>query len=335
MRYYLLLVIIASGMLFCNCDRKAVYQYTEGKIYGTFYHISYASDENLQTELYREMDLVNASLSMFNPGSVIARINRGETDSTDMLFRKMYQMAWRVNQATDGAFDITVAPLVNAWGFGYEKEAFPDSARIDSLLTLVGMEKLSFENDRLFKANPGIQLDASSIAKGLGVDLVAEYLERKGVRNYMVEIGGEVRVKGESDKRRPWRIGIDRPEDDVAAHDRQLQMVVGMTSGALATSGNYRNFYVHEGKKYAHTINPRTGYPVQTEVLGASVYAPTCMEADAYATAFMVMGLEKAKAIIEKDTEIEGCLIYEQDGKLKSWVSERMKTMIVSEAKTE
>lgn len=335
MKYNLLLGIIVLGILCVNCDRKIVYQHTEGKMYGTFYHISYASDEDLQAELHREMDLVNASLSMFNPNSVISQINRGETDSTDMLFRKMFRMALQVNQATDGAYDITVAPLVNAWGFGYEKEAFPDSVRIDSLLALVGMEKLTLEEDRLIKKVAGIQLDASSIAKGLGVDLVAEYLESKGVRDYMVEIGGEVRVKGDSDKRRPWRIGIDRPEDDVAAYDRQLQMVVGLTSGALATSGNYRNYYVHDGKKYAHTINPRTGYPVQTEVLGASVYAPTCMEADAYATAFMVLGFEKAKAIIEKDPEIEGCLIYEHNGKLKTWVSERMKTMIVSEAKTE
>lgn len=335
MRYNLLLGIIVLGILFGNCERKTVYQHAEGKMYGTFYHISYASDEDMQAELHREMDLVNASLSMFNPNSVISQINRGETDSTDMLFRKMFRMARQVNQATEGAYDITVAPLVNAWGFGYEKEAFPDSARIDSLLTLVGMEKLTLEEHRLIKKVAGMQLDASSIAKGLGVDLVAEYLESKGVRDYMVEIGGEVRVKGDSDKRRPWRIGIDRPEDDVAAQDRQLQMVVGLTSGALATSGNYRNYYVHDGKKYAHTINPRTGYPVQTEVLGASVYAPTCMEADAYATAFMVLGFEKAKAIIEKDPEIEGCLIYEQNGKLKTWVSERMKTMIVSEAKTE
>lgn len=335
MRQCCVFLVMAVGIIFSGCGRSVNYRYTEGKIYGTFYHISYASAEDLQTEIREQMESVNTSLSMFNPNSVISRLNRGESDHTDVLFRKMFKMAEEVNKVTQGAFDITVAPLVNAWGFGFEKEAFPDSARIDTLLLRVGMEKISVENERLVKQVSGMEMDASSIAKGLGVDLVAEYLEEKGVTDYMVEIGGEVRVKGKSDKNRPWRIGIDRPEDDVAAQNRQLQMVVGLTGGALATSGNYRNFYVHEGKKYAHTINPKTGYPVQTEVLGSSVFAPTCMEADAYATAFMVLGLEKAKEIIHTHPELEGCLIFEEEGNLKTWISEGLKKMLVSELKTE
>ena len=214
---------------------------------------------------------------MFNPESVIARLNRNETDSTDALFQKMYAMALQVNRKTEGAFDITVGPLVNAWGFGFKQNSFPDSARIDTLRQFVGMDLLTLTEGKLQKKYPEITLDASSIAKGLGVDLVAEYFERKGLNDYMVEIGGEVRAKGQSSKKRPWRIGIDRPEEDVTARNRRLQMIAGLSQGALATSGNYRNFYVHDGKKYAHTINPKTGYPVQTEVLSASVYAPTCM----------------------------------------------------------
>ena len=329
MKQRLLVGVLLCGILCGSCDRALKYQYTEGKIYGTFYHISYAAGDDLQTEIREQMELVNASLSMFNPNSVISRINRGESDTTDVLFRRMFQMAGEVHRNTAGAYDITVAPLANAWGFGYEKEAFPDSSRIDSLMILIGMEKLTLTGNRLVKQHPDMKLDASSIAKGLGVDLVAEYLDRQGVKDYMVEIGGEVRVKGQSDKRRPWRIGIDQPEDDVAAQSRQLQMIVGMTSGSLATSGNYRNFYIHEGKKYAHTINPRTGFPVQTEVLSASVYAPGCMEADAYATAFMVLGLEKAKEVIGQNDELEGCLIYEEEGTLKTWISDGLKGMIV------
>ena len=175
-----------------------------------------------------------------------------------------------------------------------------------------------------------MKLDARSIAKGLGVDLVAEYLEEKGVADYMVEIGGEVRVKGQSGKGRPWRIGIDRPEDDATGERRQLQMVAELASGALATSGNYRNFYLHEGKKYAHTINPRTGFPVQTEILSASVCAPSCMEADAYATGCRVGGLEKAKEIICRQPNLEGCLIYEVDGKINVWISDGLKRLLVS-----
>jgi len=181
----------------------------------------------------------------------------------------------------------------------------------------------------LQKKYPEITLDASSIAKGLGVDLVAEYFERKGLNDYMVEIGGEVRAKGQSSKKRPWRIGIDRPEEDVTARNRRLQMIAGLSQGALATSGNYRNFYVHDGKKYAHTINPKTGYPVQTEVLSASVYAPTCMEADAYATAFMVLGLQKARQIVLADPELEGAFIYLEEGKMKNWISPGFEKLIV------
>lgn len=324
-----IIIIVSFLLLVGGCGRPATYRYTEGKIYGTFYHISYAAREDLQRELRERMGAVDSSLSMFNPHSVIARINRNESCQTDSLFRRMFQMASQVYRCTEGRYDITVAPLVNAWGFGVGERKLPEPSQIDSLLVLVGMDKLELDGDKLSKREPGMQLDASSIAKGLGVDLVAEYLEEKGVTDYMVEIGGEVRVKGMSGKGRPWRIGIDRPEDDVTGQTRQLQMVAELSSGALATSGNYRNYYVHQGKKYAHTINPVTGYPVQTEVLSASVYAPTCMEADAYATGLMVVGLEKAKEIIRNHPDLEGCLIYESDGIPEIWMSDGLKERIV------
>lgn len=330
--YFILLGMMVS--LF-GCSQKQEYNYMEGKIYGTYYHISYESAEDLQTDITEQMESVNASLSMFNPSSVISKINRNETDSVDAAFCKMYRMSEKVNRLTAGAFDITVGPLANAWGFGFRKEVFPDSLRIDSLRKWVGMEKLQLNEGKLYKQFPQTEIDASSIAKGLGVDLVAEYLDHKKVKNYMVEIGGEVRVKGMSSKNRPWRIGIDRPEDDPTAGNRELQMVLGLTQGALATSGNYRNFYIHEGKKYAHTIDPVTGYPVQTEILSSSVYAPSCMEADAYATAFMVTGLEKAKKIVNAQPELEACFVYLSDGHMKVWVSEGLRNMIVSQSKGE
>ncbi len=324
---------IVVGFLFFllggGCTPVQEYRYMQGEVYGTFYHISYAWEKELDQEISRAMESVNASLSMFNPQSVISRLNRNETDSTDALFRKMYEEAVWVNQETDGAFDITVAPLVNAWGFGDRKQVFPDSAQIDSLRRWVGMEKLTLAGNRLLKQSPEVMMDASAIAKGLGVDQVADFFDSVGVRNYMVEIGGEIRVKGISDKKRPWRIGIDRPDEQLM--DRQLQMITAFTQGALATSGNYRNFYVHEGKKYAHTINPKTGYPVQTEVLSASVYAPTCMVADAYATAFMVLGLKKAQQIILAHPELEGVLIYLEEGNMKTWVSPGFEKMIIRE----
>lgn len=323
--------ILMLGSLFASCSPKVEYQYTEGKIYGTYYHISYEASCDLSEELLQEMNCVNASLSMFNPSSVISRINNNESDSVDNLFCRMFLLAQEVNRVSGGLYDITVAPLVNAWGFGFKKEIFPDSVRIDSLCQLVGMEKVVLKEGVIIKQLPDIQMDASSIAKGLGVDLVAEYLEAKGVVNYMVEIGGEVRVKGESNKKRAWRIGIDRPEDDLTGQNRELQMILQLNSGALATSGNYRNFYIHEGKKYAHTISPLTGRPIQTDVLGASVYASSCMKADAYATAFMVMGFQRAREVVIADADLEVCLIYEENGTLKTWISDGLKSRIVSE----
>ena len=304
----------------------------EGKIYGTYYSISYESVLNYDTVIIKEMERVNYSLSMFNPRSVIAKINREESDRVDSLFVRMFIQAQKVYDATEGAFDITVAPLSNAWGFGFKNERLPSAEKVDSLLQYIGMDKLTLNGMRLIKAIEGVQLDASSIAKGLGVDLVADFLDKKGVKNYMVDIGGEIRVRGISSKKRAWRIGIDKPVDDVSASTRELQAVVAIEKGALATSGNYRNFYVVDGKKYAHTINPKTGYPVQRDILSSSVYAPTCMEADAYATAFMVIGKEKAQKIIEKDTELEACFVYLDDkGKQGVWMSDGFKKLIVSE----
>ncbi len=312
------------------CAREAFNVDVRGEIYGTYYHIKYCHTEDITRELSHEMKRVDASLSLFNPSSVLSRINRGESDDTDTLFRRVFRQAQKVYWETDGAYDITIAPLVNAWGFGPGEERLPDSARIDSLRRLVGMSKAQLQEEKLVCRISGMQWDAGSIAKGLGVDLVAECLERHGVQSYMVEIGGEVRVKGMNDRRKPWRIGIDRPEDDPAAQSRELQMILKMTEGALATSGNYRNFYLHEGRKYAHTIHPLTGYPVQTDILSASVYASSCMAADAYATAFMVTGAERAKRLIEKNPGLEGCLIYEENGSLKTWISEGLKAKVVS-----
>ena len=323
-----MLLLIAVVIAGCN---KKDYQYAEGRIYGTFYHISYDYDQDLSPAIVGQMELVNKSLSMFNKNSVIARVNRGETDTVDALFIRLFREAEIVNKETDGAFDITVAPLSNAWGFGYKHDSFPTPEKIDSLLLRVGMGKLKLEGDRLTKSIPGVEMDASSIAKGLGVDLVADYFDSLKISNYMVEIGGEVRVKGMSSKSRAWRIAIDKPIDDPEAENRELQMVVGITDGALATSGNYRNFYIRDGKKYAHTLNPKTGYPVQQDILSSSVYAPTCMEADAYATAFMVLGLEKSRAVVEKNPELEACFIYNANDSMKVWMTPGFQKLVIKE----
>ena len=305
----------------------------EGKIYGTYYHISYEYSKDLGRDIIEEMKRVDNSLSIFNPSSLLSKLNNNEIDTVDVLFCRIYHLARKVYDISGGTYDITIAPLVRAWGFGTQNESMPDSVKIDSLKKYVGMDKLILQDNHLMKNLPEIQIDASSVAKGLGVDLVAEYMDGKGIKNYMVEIGGEVRVKGQSDKKRTWRIGIDRPFDDVTAQSRQLQSVIAMDSGALATSGNYRNFYVHDGKKYAHTINPITGYPMQLDILGASVYTNSCAKADAYATAFMTLGYQKSKEIVEKDPELEACLIYQDNKELKIWFSEGLKEKVIPQTK--
>lgn len=319
--------IILMVLVGCSDMR---YYFTEGRVYGTTYHVSYESARNYDVEIRTEMERVNSSLSMFNPKSVIARWNREETDTVDSLVLKLWTKAWEVYTLTDGAFDITVAPLVNAWGFGLEGKQQPTSRELDSLRALVGMSKVTLKDNRLIKSLEGIQIDASSIAKGLGVDLVAEFFDSHGINNYMIEIGGEIRLKGESNKGRPWHIGIDKPIEDSTAMNRELQAVLEMTEGALATSGNYRRYYIVDGKKYAHTINPKTGYPVQRDIIGASVYAPTCMEADAYATSFMVLGFVEAKKLVQSLPGLEACLIYLDDqGKENVWMSDGIKKRVL------
>lgn len=329
MKKGMVVCFVLCSMLY-GCKEKS-YRHMEGKIYGTYYHVTYESDADLGAGVREQMERVNASLSMFDGNSLISRINRGETNDVDSLFSYLFGVAQRVNRESDGAFDITVAPLSNAWGFGYKNDSLPSPEKVDSLLRYVGMSKMTLDGKHLIISQPGMKIDASAIAKGLGVDLAAEYLEAQGIINYMVEIGGEVRVKGLSEKQRPWRIGIDKPIDDVTASDRELELVVSLSVGSLATSGNYRNYYIRDGKKYAHTIDPRTGYPVQQDILSSSVYAPTCMEADAFATAFMVLGLEKSKEVVKNNPELDACFIYNEGDSLKVWMSDKFKQLLLRE----
>lgn len=322
------LCLFVAGISGC---RGPVYRFNEGAVFGTTYHITYNASGELGPEIRQELERVNASLSMFDPESVISRINRNEDARVDSLFLLVFRKAVEVYAATGGAFDMTVAPLTNAWGFGLRQGALPDSARIQSLLSWVGMDKLSLEGDRLTKANDSIQLDASAIAKGLGVDLVAQLLDRRGVNDYLVEVGGEVRVKGVNRKGLAWRIGIDFPLKE-SDGTRRLAGTIAISRGALATSGNYRNYREIEGKEYGHTIDPHTGYPVQQDLLSASIYTASCMEADAYATACMVLGWERSRELVERNGHLEACLIYlDAEGKPQKWSTKGFTALMIGE----
>lgn len=311
-------------------QNEATYQHNEGTIFGTLYHVKYLYDKDMKADIEAELQNVDASLSMFNPKSTISRINRGETDEVDEMLSEVLRLSFVVNQATDGVFDPTVAPLVNAWGFGFKSGQMPDNKQVDSLLSLVGLFHIQLQDGTLTKDNPLSILDFSAIAKGYGVDRAAEVLRKKGIENFMVEIGGEVVTEGLNEKGEAWRIGINKPDDDSTSTNTELQDVISLSGKAIATSGNYRNYYISEGKKIAHTINPKTGYPAQSDILSSTVMAPTCAEADAFATAFMVLGLEEAKKVLQKQPQLEAYFIYsDKQGNYQTWFTEGFRKLII------
>ncbi len=318
-----LTLLIVGTVLILRQQRNMPYQRIQGTVFGTVYHITYQGDKDLQPDIEKALSQVDFSLSPFNDKSVITKVNNNEDIAVDKMFTDVFRIAMQVSKETQGAFDITVAPLVNLWGFGFKQEKDPDRQTIDSLMRFVGYDKVSLDrNGHVHKTDPRVMLDCSAVAKGFGTDVAAKVLERNDVTNYMVEIGGEVVAKGVNDKRQPWRIGINRPTDDPMQESTQLQSVLSITNKAMATSGNYRNFYYKDGKKYAHTIDPHTGYPVQHSLLSATVLANDCATADAYATAFMVMGIDKAKEVLEKHSELKAFFIYSDDnGDFKEWFS--------------
>ena len=301
----------------------------EGSVFGTFYHITYQSGQNLQTGVEATLQEVDKSLSPFNKESVITAINNNTSMDTNTMFTDVFQLAQEVSVATNGAFDITVAPLVNLWGFGFKNMDNVSEEKVDSLLQYVGYEKVKLVEGKIVKECPETMLDCSAIAKGYGVDAVGLYLESQGVKNYMVEIGGEVRVRGTNPKGELWHVGINKPNDDPTNMNNEIEQVLQLTQMAMATSGNYRNFYEKDGKKYAHTIDPRTGHPVQHSILSSTVLAKDCATADAYATAFMVLGLEEAKKVLAQHPDLMAFFIYSDDeGGTHDWCSPGLKEMI-------
>lgn len=317
-----LLILILGSIYVIRQQHNTPYQKDEGMVFGTIYHITYQSDTDYQKEIEEELQKVDNSLSPFNKTSIISRVNRNEKVKVDEMFSEVFQLAEKISGETDGAFDITVAPMVNAWGFGFKTGNPPTRQTIDSLRAIVGFHNVALQDGYVIKKNPKTMLDCSAIAKGYGTDVVARFLKKKGVQNFMVEIGGEIVVNGNSEKLQPWRIGINKPTDDSLNTNQAIQDVVSVSNIAMATSGNYRNFYYKNGKKYAHTIDPKTGYPVQHNILSATVFADDCATADAYATSFMVLGLDGAKKILEKHPELCAYLIYsDQKDSNQIWYS--------------
>lgn len=328
-RIVFLLFLIVGSIYIIRQQNTMPYQHNTGQIFGTTYHITYQSDKDLHREILQRLQLVDQTFSTFNDESIISKINRNEPVKLNQMFIEVFDLAKTVSKDTHGAFDITVAPLVNVWGFGFKSGTPPTKAVIDSLRHLTGYEKVKLIGSKVRKQDPRIMLDCSAIAKGYGSDVVAQYLRSRDVENFMIEIGGEIVVQGNSDKRLPWKIGVTKPTDDSTQVNNELQTVLNVSNTAMATSGNYRRFYYKNGKKYAHTIDPKTGYPVQHNILSATVLANTCAKADAYATSFMVLGLEKTQQVLQHHPDLMVYLIYaDGQGKNKVWYSPSLKKAI-------
>lgn len=283
-----------------SCGRG--YRNLEGMVWHTTFHITYESDRDLTDSIYKVLDEVGRSLNFFDDLSLVSKVNANDSTDVDADFIRVYEMSRMVNNETAGAFDPTLGPLIDAWGFGRGHEATSDTLRLDSLLQITGIDKTHLENGRLIKSDKGIRFNFSAIAKGYGCDRIGEMLERNGVTSYLVEIGGEICCKGQgprADSDGKWRVSIDKPIiTDSLIHESQC--VIAVTDCGIATSGNYRNFHQGDGSRYGHTISSITGRPVQTDVLSATVIAPTAMEADAFATSMMAMGKEKSAALADR-----------------------------------
>lgn len=310
-----LLLLLLSLVLSCTSGSKRDYIYyqDQGEIFTTGYHIKYAYNRPLKEEIVAELNRFDMSLNPFKENSVITKVNRNEPVELDSFFLEVFRKSEEISRTTDGKFDITLSPLINAWGFGFQNMDSITPEIIDSLKDFVGYEKISVDTEgNIVKTDPRVQINTAAIAKGYACDVIANLLESYGIENYMVEIGGEITAKGVNDKGDCWRIGVNKPIDDATGMLQDLQTVLSLCNKSMATSGNYRNYYIKEGKKYAHTIDPQTGYPSQLDILGATVIADDCMTADAYATAFMVMGMERSIEIAGRIPGLHYYFIYEK-----------------------
>jgi len=322
-----LLLVITLFTLF-SCKKKEAQLanglkkvFIEGAIQGSTYHITYMSKDsaNYQKEIVDVLNSFNKSLSVYDSLSIISRINRNDsTVEMDSFFKPVFIKAQEVSAKTNGAFDMTVGPLVHLWGFNNGKKITVTQAMLDSIKPVIGYQKVHLQGNKIVKDNPHVQLDANALAQGYSSDIIGKLLESKGVKNYMVEIGGEVICKGLSPRGDSWNLGINQPIDDSTGTVNEIQAVMKVNNMAVSTSGNYRKFYYHNGKKYSHEIDPHTGFPVTNNLLSVTVTAPDCITADAYATAFMVLGVVQSVHLLQTLPGIDAYFIYkDKNGKNK------------------
>ncbi len=315
------------------CKKQLEFSSFNGFAQGTTYSIVFEDNGKIDpSELREKVEKIlhdfDMSLSLYQDSSVVSRINRNETLTPDTYFIKAFRQSEEINLLTDGSFDITVDPLVEAWGFGPDAVKNYNEAIHDSLMKFIGMDKVEIRDGMVYKTDSRIKFDFNAIAQGYSVDIVSNYLNSIGINHHLVEIGGEVKTCGDKGGVL-WRIGIDRPEDNNMMPGEDLQAIISLKDRSLATSGNYRKFYIEDGIKYSHTIDPKTGYPARNRLLSATIVTDNCATADGVATACMVMGLERTINFLELHPEFEAYLIYSDDkGYFITWSTESLKKYI-------
>ena len=304
--------IFSIGFFFLACSSPKERIQILGEAQGTYYSIIYFDDanRNLKIQIDSILDAFDQSVSVYQSQSIVSKVNRNEDVILDKWFLNNFEAAIRVAELTDGAMDITIAPIANAWGFGtFAQPEKINPLLIDSLKQLVDYRAVSVQNGKLVKKDPRIQLNFNAIAQGNSVDVLGDYFSSIGIKNFLIDVGGELLASGEKPDGKKWLVGIEKPSES-SVEERELQQTFMLKDKALATSGNYRKYYEIDGIRYAHSLNPKTGYPVQHSLLSVSVLAENCTDADAFATAFMVMGKEKALEFIEQHPEIQAYFIY-------------------------
>lgn len=316
-------ILILSFVFLVSCNKNSEYIKIKGTAFGTYLSIQYKDDlnRNFEKQIDSLIKSVNKSLSTYDKASDIYKINQGDTTVLiDDKFKEVFNKSKRIFLETNGVFDPTIGVLVNAWGFGPEEKLNNlDSISVKKLMQQVGFDKVHIKNNKIIKEHPNIYFDFNAIAKGYGIDVIARFLELKNIKNYKVEIGGEVRVRGKSPSNNLWKIGIENPNFDGT---KSVKKIIYLNNESIATSGTYRHFKIDkDGNKYAHILNTKTGYPAKSKILSASVIAPLdCADVDGYATAIIALGVEKAKEFLENHKELKAFIIYvDKNGKIQTF----------------
>jgi len=299
MRLCKCLTLVFFSLLMMSCEeRKKTFHHEIGEMFTTYFNIRYEYHRSLREEILAEFEKINNSVNPFRPNSIISKVNRNEPVELDSFFVNVFNKAMEVAYLSNGAFDITVSPLINAWGFGFQQYDHVTPELIDSLRQFVGFDKIRIDaQGNIEKDDPRVQLNMSAIAKGYAADVIANLLRSHQIENFMVEIGGDLVAQGVGAHGNCWRIELIKPIFDATGIVTVRDRVISVCNAAIVTSGNYRNFRIIDGRKVGHTLDPRTGFPTEQDILSATVAAQNAITADAYATAFMVLGIEKSREL--------------------------------------